>query len=81
MSERATLTITVQRRDTRGHYQPMPRAIRRPTSAGTHRLSFRARLRGRPLRPGHYQLALRATDTADNHSITHRVRFVVLRGR
>ena len=46
--------------------------------AGAHRLTFRARLRGRPLRAGRYRLVMRATDTAGNRAAPKRLAFTVV---
>jgi hypothetical protein len=62
-------------------YTALRGALRRTTSAGAHRLTFRARLRGRALRAGRYRLVLRATDAAGNHSTARRLAFTVVAGR
>jgi hypothetical protein len=41
-------------------------------------VTFRARLRGRPLRAGRYRLVLRATDAAGNRSAPRRLTFTVV---
>jgi DNA-binding beta-propeller fold protein YncE len=68
------------RRSPRG-FAPLLGAIRRATAAGAHRLTFRARLRGRPLRAGRYRLVLRAVDAAGNHARAKRLTFTVVAGR
>ena len=60
VSERVVLSIAIERADKRGRYKALPGTLRRATTAGAHRLTFRARLRGRPLRAAHYRLVLRA---------------------
>jgi len=81
LSERGALSIAIERAGTRGRYQALPGALRRATTAGAHRLTFRARLRGRPLRAGRYRLVLRATDAAGNRSAARRLIFTVAVGR
>jgi hypothetical protein len=51
--------------------------LRRAAAAGAHRLTFRARLGGRALRPGRYRLVLRAADAAANRSAARRLAFTV----
>jgi Divergent InlB B-repeat domain len=79
VSERGVLTIAIERRDARGRYRALQGTIGRTTSAGAHRLAFRARLRGRQLRVGRYRLVLRAADAAGNRSAVRRVTFTVVR--
>ncbi len=55
--------------------------VQAATTAGAHRLTFRARLRGRSLRAGRYRLVLRATDAAGNRSAARRLVFTVLIAR
>jgi hypothetical protein len=81
LSERGALSIAIERAGTRGRYKALPGALRRATTAGAHRLTFRARLRGRPLRAGRYRLVLRATDAAGNRSAARRLTFTVAVGR
>jgi DNA-binding beta-propeller fold protein YncE len=81
LSERGVVTFAIERADGRGRYRALPGAIRRATSAGAHRLTFRARLRGRALRPGRYRLVLRATDAAGNRSAARRLVFTVVAAR
>jgi hypothetical protein len=75
------LSIAIERADRRGRYRVLPGALRRATAAGAHRLTFRARLRGRPLRAGRYKLVLRGNDLAGNRSAARRVTFTVVTGR
>jgi DNA-binding beta-propeller fold protein YncE len=77
LSERGVLTIAVERADRRGRYRVLQGQVRRTTAAGAHRLTFRARLRGRALRAGRYRLVLRAADAAGNRSAARRVAFTV----
>ena len=77
LSERAVLSIAIERAGRSGRYTALRGALRRTTSAGAHRLTFRARLRGRPLRAGRYRLVLRATDAAGNRSAPKRLSFTV----
>jgi hypothetical protein len=77
LSERGVLSIAIERAGARGRYKALPGTLRRATTAGAHRLSFRARLRGRPLRVGRYRLVLRATDAAGNRSTARRLTFTV----
>lgn len=49
------------------------------SAAGTTRLRFRGRLRGRTLRPGSYRLVARATDAAGNRSTPVRPTFRIVR--
>jgi DNA-binding beta-propeller fold protein YncE len=81
LSERGVLSIAIERANKRGRYRALPGALRRATTAGAHRLTFRARLRGRPLRAGRYKLVLRAMDLAGNRSAARRVAFTVVTGR
>ncbi len=81
LSERGVLTIAIERAGAGNRYRALPRPIRRATSAGAHRLTFRARLRGRPLRAGRYRLVLRAADAAGNRSAPRRLAFTVVTGR
>jgi DNA-binding beta-propeller fold protein YncE len=81
LSERSALSIAIERAGARGRYTTLPGALRRATTAGPHRLTFRARLRGRPLRAGRYRLVLRATDAAGNRSAARRLVFTVVTGR
>jgi DNA-binding beta-propeller fold protein YncE len=81
LSERGVLTIAIERAGAGDRYRALPRAIRRTTSAGAHRLTFRARLRGRALRAGRYRLVLRAADAAGNRSTARRLAFTVVTGR
>jgi hypothetical protein len=81
LSERGTLSIAIKRVDRRGRYRVLPGALRRATTAGAHRMTFRARLRGRPLRAGRYKLVLRGSDLAGNRSAARRVTFTVVTGR
>ena len=81
LSERGALSIAIERAGARGRYKALPGALRRATTAGAHRLTFRARLRGRPLRVGRYRLVLRAIDAAGNRSAARRLRFTVAAGR
>ncbi|MGZ6645652.1 MAG: hypothetical protein ACXVFT_27930 [Solirubrobacteraceae bacterium] len=81
LSERGVLTIALERAGTRGRYNALPGALRRATTAGAHRLTLRARLRGRPLGAGRYRLVLRATDAAGNRSAARRPIFTVVAGR
>jgi sugar lactone lactonase YvrE len=60
---------------------PLRGSARVRTTAGTHRLRFRARLAGHALRPGRYVLVLRVADAAGNRSAPRRVAFVVVAGR
>lgn len=46
--------------------------------AGSNKLKFRGRLRGRKLRPGRYRLRAVATDAAKNHSSVKRKRFRIV---
>ena len=80
LSERGALSIAIERAGARGRYKALPGTLRRATTAGAHRLSFRARLRGRPLRAGRYRLVLRATDAAGNRSAARRLIFTVVAG-
>jgi hypothetical protein len=81
LSERGALSIAIERAGARGRYKALPGALRRATAAGAHRLTFRARLRGRPLRAGRYRLVLRATDAAGNRSASKRLVFTVVSSR
>ncbi|HEX6743379.1 MAG TPA: NHL repeat-containing protein [Solirubrobacteraceae bacterium] len=81
LSERGALSIAVERAGARGRFKALPGTLRRATTAGAHRLSFRARLRGRPLRAGRYRLVLRATDAAGNRSAAKRLAFTVVASR
>jgi hypothetical protein len=80
LSERGALSIAIERAGRAGATSAA-RALRRATTAGAHRLTFRARLRGRPLRAGRYRLVLRATDAAGNRSAAPRLIFTVAAGR
>ena len=77
LTERGMLSLAIERADRRGRFRALRGAIRRATAAGAHRLTFRARLRGRPLRAGRYRLVLRAIDRAGNHAQARRVTFTV----
>jgi hypothetical protein len=81
LSERSALSIAIEHAGARGRFKALPGALRRATTAGAHRLTFRARLRGRPLRVGRYRLVLRATDAAGNRSAPKRLVFTVLSSR
>jgi List-Bact-rpt repeat protein len=81
LSERGVLTIAIERADRRGRYRALVGQVRRTTAAGAHRLTFRARLRGRALGAGRYRLVLRAADAAGNRSAARRVAFTVTTGR
>jgi sugar lactone lactonase YvrE len=81
LSEPGVLTIAIERADRRGRYRALRGALRRTTTAGAHRLTFRARLAGRALRAGRYRLVLRAADAAGNRSAARRVAFTVVTGR
>ena len=81
LSERGTLSVAIERAGARGRYKALAGTLRRATTAGAHRLTFRARLRGRPLRVGRYRLVLRATDAAGNRSAARRLSFTVAVGR
>jgi DNA-binding beta-propeller fold protein YncE len=81
LSERGVLTIAIEHADRRGRYRALVGQVRRTTAAGAHRLTFRARLRGRALRAGRYRLVLRAADAAGNRSAARRVAFTVTTGR
>jgi hypothetical protein len=81
LSERGTLSVAIERAGARGRYKALPGALRRASTAGAHRLTFRARLHGRPLRVGRYRLVLRATDAAGNRSAARRLSFTVAVGR
>jgi Trypsin len=78
LSERATVTVTVQRRTvTRGRVRwtsLRPRGVLRG-SAGLNAVTFRGRLPGRPLKPARYRLRLRATDPAGNRSLPQTIAF------
>jgi hypothetical protein len=50
------------------------------SSPPSQHLTFRARLRGRPLRAGRYRLVLGATDAAGNRSAARRLAFTVVAG-
>jgi hypothetical protein len=54
--------------------------IRRAVRAGRGSVPFGGRSRGRPLRPGRYELAVTLTDAAGNGSQSVRLRFRVLAG-
>ena len=80
-SERGVLIVAIERADRRGRFRALRGQIRHATTAGAHRLTFRARLRGRPLRVGRYRLVLRAIDAAGNRSAARRLLFSVVIGR
>jgi len=71
------LTIAIERADNRGRYRALRGRLRRTAAAGAHRMTFRARLGGRALRPGRYRLVLRAADAAANRSAARRLAFTV----
>ena len=77
LSERAMLTIAIERAEDRGRYRALRGRLRRTAAAGAHRMTFRARLGGRALRPGRYRLVLRAADAAANRSAARRLAFTV----
>jgi DNA-binding beta-propeller fold protein YncE len=80
VSEGGTLRITIER--ARGaRYAALRGHASVRTRAGAHRLAFRARLAGRPLRAGRYRVVLRATDRAGNRSAARRAAFTVLAAR
>jgi hypothetical protein len=81
LSERGALSIAIERAGAHGRYKALPGTLRRATTPGAHRLTFRARLRGRPLRAGRYHLVLRATDAAGNRSAPKRLVFTVVSSR
>ena len=74
LSEPAGVRIVVRRR---GRY--MGQIRRRGLAAGSNRIAWGGRLRGRKLRPGSYVAVLIATDPAGNLSIPLLVSFRVLR--
>jgi Tol biopolymer transport system component len=49
------------------------------TRAGTNRIAYTGRTRGRALRPGRYRATVRAVDAAANRSAPRRVAFTVVR--
>jgi virginiamycin B lyase len=75
LSEPATVTVAIYRRDAR---RPL-RTLRRATSGfGALSLYFAGRARGRPLPPGRYLTRVRARDAAGNASAPRRAPFLVL---
>jgi len=74
LSEPAGVRIVVRRR---GRY--MGQFRRHGLSAGSNRIAWGGRLRGRKLRPGTYVAVLIATDPAGNLSIPVLTSFRVLR--
>jgi hypothetical protein len=56
-------------------------ALRQRGHAGSNRLTFPGRLRGRPLKPGRYVLVAVATDAAGNASSRRRAAFRVVTPR
>src|SRR5918997_141054 len=67
LSEAATVSFRVARL-VRGRGVRLRGRIVRVLPAGTTRLRYRGRLRGRALRPGRYRLLARALDAAGNVS-------------
>jgi DNA-binding beta-propeller fold protein YncE len=81
VSEPGTLTLTIERRRTRTRYVALRGHAAVRTTAGAHRVRFRARLTGHPLRAGRYRLVVRARDGAGNRSAKRRVAFTVVSAR
>ena len=77
LSERATVTVTIQRRS-RGRRWRRIGAFRARAAAGANRTRFRGRLGRRKLKPGPHRALLRAVDDAGNVSRRARVRLTVL---
>jgi hypothetical protein len=75
LSEAATVTFTVKRKS-RHRYRTVGRFTQSGT-AGANERRFRARIRGRRLRPGTFKALLRATDAAGNRSALKSIGFRV----
>ena len=71
LSEDARTTITISRKQRRQV------VLKRRTRAGTNRIAYTGRTRGRVLRPGRYRATVRAADAAGNRSAPKRVTFTV----
>ena len=78
LSEDARTTITIARRRG-GGCSGGRRSFARRTRAGTNRIAYTGRTRGRVLRPGRYRATVRAADAAGNRSAPRRVTFTVVR--
>jgi hypothetical protein len=79
LSEAATVTFRVVRlRAGRPSVRLRGRIVRK-LPAGTSRLRYRGRLRGRALRRGRYRLVVRARDGAGNLSARRRATFTIVR--
>jgi hypothetical protein len=77
LSEAATVTFTVKRKG-RHRYGTVGR-FTQSGAAGANERRFRARIRGRRLRPGTFRALLRATDAAGNRSALKSIGFRVVR--
>ena len=73
LSEDARTTITISRKQRRRV------VLKRRTRAGTNRIAYTGRTRGRTLRPGRYRATVRAADAAGNRSAPKRITFTVRR--
>ena len=79
LSEAATVTFRVSRLSVGRRSVPLRGRIVRELAAGTSRIRYRGRLRGRALRPGRYRMTVRARDAAKNLSAPRRATFVIVR--
>jgi hypothetical protein len=78
VSEKATVTITIQRRRGRGKFATVG-SFKRAAFAGANLKPFGAKLARRKLKPGRYRVRARATDAAGNRSKTRSAAFRVKR--
>jgi hypothetical protein len=58
-------------------YMPLPGRFSTQGAAGPNTVRFSGRLRGARLRPGHYRLSARPTDSAGNAGSTRRAGFTI----
>ena len=75
LSEKASVTITIQRK--RGRATPHPARSKKSAGKGANRKAFGGKLAKRKLKPGRYRVRARATDAAGNRSKTRSASFRV----
>jgi DNA-binding beta-propeller fold protein YncE len=82
LSERADVTIRLERRQLRGKrvvFKPGATLSFKARASGANTLRFTGKAGKRPLTPGTYRATLIATDAAGNASVPRRAPFTVLR--
>ncbi len=77
LSEAADVRIEIRRRKA-GRYRKVGALKKKNRDAGSNSIRIAARLRGKALKPGHFQFVVTATDDAGNRSLPKKLRFRIV---